>query len=244
MANLEIGSGDRFVDEQLASLEPRVAGIDVAARLTDARVRQSAARVRRLRWAGAGVAAAIVFVAVPVTRAFGARCVDACVNASARVSQLWRADEPEAGAPRVVGATLGDIAPDLVGTDSQGQAVHLSSLRGRVVVVNFWATWCGPCRAEVPLLNGLQARFAAEGLAVVGVALDAGGWNAIRDFAAGTPIDYGVSLGNDDVSDAYGGIAALPMTFIIDRTGLIVVKHKGPIAPGMFDDQLSKMLEK
>lgn len=243
MASHEHGLDDRFVDERLAALEPSVAGIDVQARLADAHAQESASRVRRIRWSVAGVAAAIVFVAVPGTRAFGARCVEACVNATTRVTQFWRADEPEANAPRVVGPTLGDIAPDLVGTDSRGQDVRLSSLRGRVVVLNFWATWCGPCRAEVPLLNDLQSRLGAQNVAVVGVALDAGGWNAIRDFAGGTPIDYSVALGNDDVSDAYGGVNALPMTFVIDRSGLIVIKHKGPVT-GTFDEQVSKMLER
>jgi thiol-disulfide isomerase/thioredoxin len=244
MASHENGSTDRFVDERMSTLEPGRSSIDMQARLGDAHARQLAARVRGRRWSVAGLAAAVVLVAVPGTRAVGARCVEACVNATTRVSQLWRADEPEATAPKVVGVTLGDIAPDLVGTDSHGQPIRLSSWRGRVVVLNFWATWCGPCRAEVPLLNDLQARFAGQGLAVVGVALDAGGWDAIRDFAGGTPIDYTAALGTDDVSDAYGGVNALPMTFVIDRAGLIVIKHKGPVTAGTFDEQISKMLER
>ena len=243
MANPEIGSADRFVDEQLASLDPAAAMPDVPGRLAQAHVRQSRARVRRLRWAVTGVTAAIVFAAVPATRAFGARCVEACVNATTRVSQLWSADEPEASTPRVVGATIGDIAPDLIGTDSQGHAVHLSALRGRVVVLNFWATWCGPCRAEIPLLNEMQTRLGPRGLTIAGVALDQGGWNAIQNFVAGTPIEYGVALGSDAISDAYGGVDGLPMTFIIDRNGLIVAKHRG-LPAELLEQELARMMEK
>jgi cytochrome c biogenesis protein CcmG/thiol:disulfide interchange protein DsbE len=186
--------------------------------------------------------AAVVFVAVPGTRAFGAKCMEACVNATTKVTQLWRADEPEATAQKVVGPTLGDIAPDLLGTDSQGGVVRLSTLRGRVVVLNFWATWCGPCLKEIPVLNELSVRYGTQGLTVVGVSLDDDGWAAIQKFTAGTPIEYGVALGNDAVSDAYGRVDALPLTFIIDREGVITVKHKGAMAAGQFDQQLEKML--
>ena len=242
MANPDHDDVGKWVDDRVAGLDPGGRAPDLTVRLNDARTRRSALRLRRLRWTGAGVVAAIVFVAVPGTRAFGARCVEACVNATTRVSQLWRADEPEASTPRVVGATLGDIAPDLVGADSQGRPVHLSSLRGRVIVLNFWATWCGPCRSEIPLLNDLQARFGAQGFDVIGVSLDAGGWAAIQAFTAQTPMDYAVALENDDVAEAFGGVGVLPMTFIIDRDGLIVVKRIGPISSGAYDESIAKWL--
>jgi cytochrome c biogenesis protein CcmG/thiol:disulfide interchange protein DsbE len=149
---------------------------------------------------------------------------------TSRVAQWWRADEPGAAVPRVVGAAVGDLAPDLVGLDSQGAPIHLSSHRGRVVVLNFWATWCGPCLAEIPLLNDLQARYGSQGVDVIGVSVDEGGWPVVAPFADKLKIAYPLALSNDEVAAAFGGLSEVPATFVIDREGRIVIKRVGVLS--------------
>src|SRR5262245_1203877 len=176
-------SVDHWVDERLATLEPAAdwqpSGTPHLGRL---HTRARGLRTRRLRRLGLVVVVTIVFVAVPVTRAFGARCLEACAIATSRVAQLWRAEEPAAARPKIVGATIGDLAPDNLGTTADRAVVSLASLRGRVVIVNFWATWCAPCRGEMPLLDALQARYGVHGFEVVGISLDEDGWPAITRF--------------------------------------------------------------
>ena len=123
-----MATNDPWVDDRLAALTPEQSWQPTAsAHLGSVESRRVAARTRRLKWAGAVVAATTVCVSVPVTRTFAARCLEACVSATTSVSQLWRADEPEAGAPKVTGVAIGDIAPDEVGADRDGNSQRLSS---------------------------------------------------------------------------------------------------------------------
>src|SRR5262245_49862199 len=128
---------DSWVSDRLAVLSPAVEwNPNAATHLAAMHARRASQRARRLRGVGLAVAAAVIFCAVPVTRAFGARCLEACVNAT-RPLQFWRADEPLANVPKQTGFRVGDLAPDFVGTDASGHAVSLASLRGHVVVLNF-----------------------------------------------------------------------------------------------------------
>lgn len=243
MAHTSPNDFDRWVNDRLASLAPTPWQPDLQGRLADLHRVRTRTQRRRLRWTGAAVVATAVCVSLPVTRAFGARCVEACVYTTARMSQWWRAEEPAASAPKVVGATLGDLAPDLLGTRASGASLSLASLRGHVVVVNFWATWCGPCLGEIPLLNALQTRLGSQGLDVVGVSLDQEGWPALTSFIDHQAMTYPVVLGSDDIAASYGGVAALPATFVIDRDGVIVAKVEGPIRPGVYDELLQRLLK-
>lgn len=234
---------ERFVDDLLASLTPARdwtpdAGGHLAA-MHDKRV--SHRRARGLVTA-LPLVAGIVLVGVPGTRAIGARCVDACVSATSRVAQLWSPQEPLANTPKSVGATIGALAPAVVGTDRNGRAVSLVSFRGDVVVLNFWATWCAPCRAEMPLLDDLQHRYGAGGLKVLGVSLDEDGWTAIDSYLAGAPVGYPIVLGNAEVSSAYGDVNALPATVVIDANGVIVARTIGALHDGQYDDLIQRLV--
>ena len=240
MTHLQSIESDTWVDERLSALTPASDWQpNAAGRIATLHARRAAHRARRLRWTGLAAAAVVVFVAVPVTRAFGARCLEACVSG---VSQLWRADEPLAGAPKLTGFEVGSLAPDVAGTDESGQPVSLIARRGHVVVLNFWATWCGPCRAEIPVLNSLAQRYGSRGLDVIGVSLDRDGWDAIKPFAGNLPINYDVVLGNDDVAASFGGVESLPATFVIDPDGVIIAKMAGAMHDGQYDALIEKVL--
>ncbi len=119
-------------------------------------------------------------------------------------------------------AAKGHDAPDFVLTDLQGHSVKLSDLRGKAVVLNFWATWCPPCKAEIPWFIELQKRYGAQGLQIVGVNMDDGDQNDVQKFAAENSINYPILLGKDKVAEQYGGIEYLPTTFYIDRSGVVM----------------------
>lgn len=117
-------------------------------------------------------------------------------------------------------------APDIELTTLDGQPFHLSSLRGRVVILNFWATWCVPCRAEIPQLNAIQHELGDKGLTIVGAALD-DTTEGVKAFQSDIKQEYTVLMGSDAVKQKLGGIPSLPTTYIIDREGNIVEKIIG-----------------
>ena len=234
---------ERFVEDLLASLTPtRDWTPDAASHLAAMHVKRASGRRARRLVTALALVTGIVFVSVPVTRAFGARCLDACLNASSRVAQLWRPQEPLANTPKSVGSSIGALAPDLVGSDRASRPVSLAALRGHVVVVNFWATWCEPCRTEMPLLDDMQGSYGTRGLQVLGVSLDEGGWPAIDSFLASAPVRYPIALGDAEVSAAYGGVSTLPATIVIDTNGVIVARMNGALRPGQYDDLIERLL--
>lgn len=129
---------------------------------------------------------------------------------------------PAARARTSAVATQGAAAPDFTLTDLQGQPVKLSDLRGKAVVLNFWATWCPPCKEEIPWFIELQKRYGAAGLQVVGVSMDDGDQKDVEKFAAENSINYPVLFGKENVAAQYGGIDYLPTTFYIDRNGVVL----------------------
>jgi cytochrome c biogenesis protein CcmG/thiol:disulfide interchange protein DsbE len=112
-------------------------------------------------------------------------------------------------------------AADFTLRDANGSAVKLSDYRGKVVLLNFWATWCGPCTLEIPWFEEFERDYKTQGLAVVGVSMDEDGWKAIKPYMDAHKMNYRVLLGDDSVSQLYGGVDSLPTTFIIDRAGRV-----------------------
>lgn len=110
-------------------------------------------------------------------------------------------------------------APDFTLQDADGNSLKLSDLRGKVVVVNFWATWCGPCALEIPWFIEFEQQYKSKGLEIVGISMDEDGWKAIKPYVAAKKMNYRILLGNDSVGQLYGGVDSLPTTFIIDRQG-------------------------
>lgn len=117
-------------------------------------------------------------------------------------------------------------APLFTATDLDGREVSPAALRGKVVIVNFWATWCGPCRAEVPDLVALQAKY-KDTLQVIGISEDEAGVEVVKRFAAEHKINYPVVMMTPEIEKLYPGISALPTSFILDREARVVQKHVG-----------------
>jgi len=133
-------------------------------------------------------------------------------------------------------------APDFVLKDAAGKEVRLSDYRGKVVLLDFWATWCGPCRIEIPWFTQMEQQKKDKGFAVLGVSMDDDGWKAVNPFVKEMKINYRVLLGNDEVAKNYGGLDALPTTFLIDRDGKIASVHVGLASRKDFEEGIDELL--
>ncbi len=110
--------------------------------------------------------------------------------------------------------------------DLDGKTVKLSDFKGKPVLLDFWATWCPPCRDAIPAIEKLHKAYADKGLVVVGVSMDQGGWDSVRTFVKEQGMTYIILKGTDDVSSDYQ-VRTIPMLVIIDKTGKIVKRHLG-----------------
>ena len=126
-------------------------------------------------------------------------------------------------------------APNFVLKTSSGQTVELKKLVGKVVVVNFWATWCGPCRMEIPGMLEVYKKYKGKGLEIIGVSLDQKGWSVVTPYVEKTKIDYPIVLGTEQVVSDYGNFEAIPTTFVVDKKGNIVVEHTGSVSKDAFE---------
>jgi peroxiredoxin len=116
-------------------------------------------------------------------------------------------------------------APDFELKDVNGKSVKLSDFRGKVVMIDFWATWCGPCRLEIPWFMDFERKYKDQGFVVIGVAMDDEGWPAVKPFVEKMKMNYRVGLGNDYLSNLYGGVETIPTTILIDRDGRVASIH-------------------
>jgi thiol-disulfide isomerase/thioredoxin len=134
-------------------------------------------------------------------------------------------------------------APDFALESLPGETVHLSDFRGKVVLLNFWATWCGPCKILTPWLVDLQNQYRPQGLEIIGIALDEDASQAeIAEFADKLRVNYMVLIGNEKMAEAYGGVPAMPDTFFIGRDGKIVDSLVGLKGKGELEDSIGKAL--
>jgi peroxiredoxin len=133
-------------------------------------------------------------------------------------------------------------APDFALKDARGVDLKLSDYRGKVVLLNFWATWCGPCKVEIPWFVDLENKFRDRGFAVIGVSMDEDGWQAVKPYIREKSVNYRVVLGTDEVARRYGGIESLPTTLLIDRDGRIAAEHVGLVGKSTYEEQIGKLL--
>lgn len=123
-----------------------------------------------------------------------------------------------------------------------GKTVKSSDFDGKVVILDFWATWCPPCKAEIPGFVELQKQYGDKGLVVIGVSLDEQGPAVVKPFMKQFEMNYPVVMGDAKIVQDFGGIEGLPTTFIIDRTGNIVASHVGYAAKEAFEKEITPLL--
>ena len=139
--------------------------------------------------------------------------------------------------------TKSALAPDFTLQSLDGKKMSLSDLRGKAVLLNFWATWCGPCKIEMPWFIELQKQYGSQGLQIIGVAMDDSSKEDIAKFASDMGVNYPVLLGKEAVGEAYGGVPALPESFFIGRDGKIVDKIIGLKGKAEIEDSIKKALD-
>jgi thiol-disulfide isomerase/thioredoxin len=134
-----------------------------------------------------------------------------------------------------------DPAPDFKLKELAGKELTLEAFRGKVILLNFWATWCGPCRAEIPELVALQNRY-KDRLQIVGLVVDDDDEKEIRKVIESEGINYPVALADTETRFAYGGIAALPTVFVINAEGRVMQKHVGLFNPALYEAEVRALL--
>ena len=134
-------------------------------------------------------------------------------------------------------------APEFALKDADGKTVHLEDYKGKVVLLDFFATWCGPCKIEIPWFMEMERKNKDRGFSVLGVSMDDEGWEVVKPFLADLGVNYRVVIGNDATAQVYGGVDALPTTFLIDRNGKIAAVHVGLTGKKVFEDGIQQLLQ-
>jgi cytochrome c biogenesis protein CcmG/thiol:disulfide interchange protein DsbE len=141
--------------------------------------------------------------------------------------------------------------PDVTFPELQGGDLPLASLKGKVVLVNFWATWCEPCQIEIPWMIGFQQKYASQGFTILGVAMDDSGKKVVGPFVHTTQFDvhgskmtmsYPIMLGNDDIAEKFGGLIGLPTSVLISRDGKIVKRFIGLVNHDELQSEIEKQI--
>ena len=133
------------------------------------------------------------------------------------------------------------LAPDFTLRDAAGKELTLSSMKGKVVLLNFWATWCDGCQVEIPWFVEFEKRYEDHGLVVVGVSLDSDGWKAVRPWLKEKKVNYPIVIGDDNLAKQYG-LEGMPLTVLIDREGKIADSHPGIVNRSGTEQKLGVLL--
>lgn len=141
-----------------------------------------------------------------------------------------------------VAADQSAVAPNWELKDVNDKTIHSADFKGKVVILVFWATWCVPCRMEIPGFIALQKKYAQQGLVVVGASVDEGGASMVKQFMEKLGMNYPVVLADEKMQDQFGGIEVVPTTFVIDREGHIVKKYFGLTDESEFEQEIKPLL--
>ncbi|HVO56890.1 MAG TPA: TlpA disulfide reductase family protein [Dongiaceae bacterium] len=196
-------------------------------------------RDTRVLWlAGILVVAALALVAERSAKTLAAGRAKT-VAAKAQAATPGEAQDPGANVVRLLKNP--EAAPKFALSDLDGKPISLDEAKGKIVLLNFWATWCGPCRAEIPDLVDLQKRY-ADKLEIIALATDEDDADLVKRFVLKSGINYRVGMATDQIRRSYGGVAALPTSFVIDAQGRVVQKHVGLNDPAIYELEVKAML--
>ena len=134
-------------------------------------------------------------------------------------------------------------APAFALKDVNGATVTLADFKGQVVLINFWATWCGPCKVEIPWFIEFQQKYKDRDFSVLGISMDEDGWKSVKPYLVEHKLNYRVVIGGETLTDLYGGIDSLPTSFIVDRTGRLAATHIGLADKSEYQNEIIKLLE-
>jgi peroxiredoxin len=182
------------------------------------------------------IAAEVAVKRNPLILFFIASIVAAMLFAGIRAARHNRANGP--AKPQLVGS----LAPDFELPGIDGKNIKLSDLRGKAVLLNFWATYCEPCKIEMPWFVELQKEYGPQGFQIVGVAMDDASTDDIAKFATKMGVNYPILIGKDSVGESYGGVIVLPTTFFVDRDGKLIAREFGLQSRSVFVDHIKKAL--
>jgi cytochrome c biogenesis protein CcmG/thiol:disulfide interchange protein DsbE len=177
-------------------------------------------------------------------RTLGLAALFALLNASCGASAQpnhARQQQQEQEQPTVYFVRNPDLAPEFQLAGLDGKLISLAGARGKIILLNFWASWCGPCRAEVPDLVELQTRY-KDRLQVIGLVVDDEDMDAIHQFVKDFRINYPVGVAPGELRMQYGGIPALPTSFLLDGQGRVVQKHVGLRDPALYEIEIRALL--
>jgi peroxiredoxin len=191
---------------------------------------------RRSIWLGVAVATAcVVLVVLPQPRVLAHRCIDCSVA-------LWQglSAAPAPAATHLIPPASRKTAPDFTLIDSSGTPIKLSNFRGKVVLLNFWATWCGGCQVEIPWFIEFQNKN--DGLNVIGISMDDDGWKSVRPYMREKKLNYTIVIDDKKVNKLYS-LDSMPMTVLIDRDGKIAASHVGLVSKADYQSEIEALLK-
>jgi len=230
---------DGWVDERLATLDPSAEWEpDVTAgllRLRELRVRGSWISRRWMLAATGAIGVCVCLMVLPSPKVLAHRCLECSVA-------VWQSLLPSAPTPSdLKAASERSLAPDFNLKDASGKDVKLADLKGKVVLVNFWATWCEGCQVEIPWFVEFQKEYASRGLVVVGISMDDDGWKSVKPWIQEKKVNYPIVIGNQGLGKQYG-LIGMPLTALVDREGRIADVHNGIVDKTATEQKIRDLL--